>query len=237
MNATKDLTNFQSNDWTVIKEDNQKRYHWICRCKCGREMSLSKYTILKKTSSNCQINTCSSLFKDLSNKRFGRLLVVSYAGKVNNKTSFNCICDCGVTKVIHADGLVCGKIKSCGCLGREHRRNSRIIDSKIAAYNQLYFRYRSSGNSKNLGFKLNKDEFFNIIQKNCHYCGKEPNCVITVRQKSYFYNGIDRINNMIGYEVKNCISCCKTCNFGKSDSSYDEWIDHLKNLVEFRKHL
>ena len=55
---------------------------------------------------------------DLTGQRFTRLLVKSYAGNGN----WNCVCDCGKTKVVYAGNLRGsgkGKTKSCGCLKSE----------------------------------------------------------------------------------------------------------------------
>ena len=57
---------------------------------------------------------------DLTGKRFGKLLVVSRAeNNKNGNTMWNCICDCGSTKVALGYDLTHGRTTSCGCgLGR-----------------------------------------------------------------------------------------------------------------------
>lgn len=60
-------------------------------------------------------------------------------------------------------------------------------------------------------FELTKDEFKKIKLNNCYLCGKINTSTHT--------NGIDRINNSIGYTVENSRACCKTCNYTKN--SYD----------------
>ena len=57
---------------------------------------------------------------DLTEKRFGRLLVVSYAGKDGKgKALWNCVCDCGKSTVKRSSLLRRGETNSCGCLRRE----------------------------------------------------------------------------------------------------------------------
>lgn len=54
---------------------------------------------------------------DLTNKRFGRLIVIRIAD--NNKfrhICWLCLCDCGKEKVIRGCNLKSGDTKSCGCL-------------------------------------------------------------------------------------------------------------------------
>ena len=59
-------------------------------------------------------------FLDRTNMRYGRLLVIKYAGKdKRNKHLWLCQCDCGNKKVVVADNLSSGKSNSCGCLKAE----------------------------------------------------------------------------------------------------------------------
>ena len=56
--------------------------------------------------------------QDLSEQRFGNLLVVSLV-KTTKNTTWSCKCDCGTIKSVRADHLKSGKITSCGCLAAE----------------------------------------------------------------------------------------------------------------------
>ena len=68
-------------------------------------------------------------YKDLTNRKFGRLTVVRLHHKVQkykpngrpngHRFYWECKCSCGQTKIILADHLTRHKILSCGCLGRE----------------------------------------------------------------------------------------------------------------------
>ena len=54
---------------------------------------------------------------DLTGQRFARLIVVSRAPDgPNNRTRWNCLCDCGATRVVPTISLRCGNTRSCGCL-------------------------------------------------------------------------------------------------------------------------
>lgn len=57
---------------------------------------------------------------DLEGQRFGRLLVISEAGKhKNGNYTWNCLCDCGNSCVIAGSNLKSGGTVSCGCRRRE----------------------------------------------------------------------------------------------------------------------
>ena len=54
---------------------------------------------------------------DLTGKRFGRLVVKSFAGKdKHNNTLWLCKCDCGKECIVNGRQLRVGDTRSCGCL-------------------------------------------------------------------------------------------------------------------------
>ena len=59
---------------------------------------------------------------DLTGKKFGMLTVVGIADTETRKTYWVCRCDCGNMKTVRSDGLLCGAIKSCGCLKKKQDR-------------------------------------------------------------------------------------------------------------------
>ncbi len=58
----------------------------------------------------------------------------------------------------------------------------------------------------------------------CHYCG-----LIELEVR---VNGIDRVDNNIGYEPGNVVPCCKLCNYFKKDYTVDQFISHAQRIVE-----
>lgn len=52
---------------------------------------------------------------NLIGKRYGKLLVVSPAERINNETAWTCRCDCGAHIVVRTRMLRKNKKKSCGC--------------------------------------------------------------------------------------------------------------------------
>lgn len=59
---------------------------------------------------------------DLTGQKFGMLTVVGIADTETRKTYWVCRCDCGNMKTVRSDGLLCGAIKSCGCLKKKQDR-------------------------------------------------------------------------------------------------------------------
>lgn len=55
--------------------------------------------------------------KDFTGQRFGRFLVLSQAGRnARNLIQWECVCDCGNTRVVITGSLQSGNTASCGCL-------------------------------------------------------------------------------------------------------------------------
>jgi hypothetical protein len=62
---------------------------------------------------------------DLTNQRFGRLLVIQETEQRKNRSiCWLCLCDCGNEKVVSSDYLVQGKTQSCGCLHIEEAQKT-----------------------------------------------------------------------------------------------------------------
>lgn len=135
-----DIVGQKFGNLTVIKKTDERYIDgsvlYLCRCECGKE--------IKSTSSRLKsghIKSCGDSIhqvEDLTGKKFGRLTVNSYAGRKNNKTYWNCTCECGNTTVADSYSLKNGSIVSCGCrrtetiaIGQDTIRNSDIDGTNL----------------------------------------------------------------------------------------------------------
>lgn len=82
---------------------------------------------------------------DLTGRRYGRLTVIDFSRRGNNKVYWNCECDCGNTKEVSSSHLGSGTTKSCGCLKRETSRKTRTnhglskgTDGKVTRLFQIW---------------------------------------------------------------------------------------------------
>lgn len=67
----------------------------------------------------------SSKIKDLTGRRFGRLVALASSRQAPKRQMWMCQCDCGREHEVGADHLIAGRIKSCGC-GRALANKKRI---------------------------------------------------------------------------------------------------------------
>lgn len=165
----------------------------------------------------------------LLNQKFGKLLVLSFVETDKRRHSrFLCRCDCGVEKIILGTSLQTGKTTSCGCYHKERVR----LSFGEANFNSKFSAYKTDAKSRNLDFFLTKERFRKLTQQNCFYCGRKPSsiCINSGTHGAFVYNGIDRVDNNIGYTEDNCVSCCKIYNRAKSDIHYDEFLEYLHGI-------
>lgn len=154
-------------------------------------------------------------------KRYGRLVIQSFSKKTSRTEYFyNCLCDCGTLKEIRHSCMQQGSTLSCGCLQKDannakHKGNKyRRLAPGEAAKNTLFSRYRRDAERRNLVFQLDLEYFSEITIANCYYCGAKPSSEHGADENNgkYVYNGVDRVDNTIGYVPGNCVACCKSCN-------------------------
>ncbi len=179
--------------------------------------------------------------KDLVGLRFGRLVVTSFAGwkeykegdSTRQRPVWTCLCDCGTERVILGASL--GKQTfSCGCLLKETaaaKGRAMALPVGEASLNQLLNTYQRAAKDRGFNFLLSKNEALRLFSQDCEYCGKSPSQFagsLNYKNGRALYNGIDRIDNSVGYTIENCVSCCNMCNRAKKNHSvedFKEWIE------------
>jgi hypothetical protein len=173
---------------------------------------------------------------NLIGMRTGKLVVKELLprGTLKRGRAWRCECDCGAEKILiiaHLSGK--RAFKSCGC--------SQYIGGKqnakppgVAAFNQRISQYRFGAIKRNLEFQLTVDQCYKLFTDNCFYCGIEPRQITTITNKSseFVYNGIDRLDNLKGYELDNVVTCCKWCNRWKNSLTKLAFLAKVKAIYE-----
>lgn len=179
---------------------------------------------------------------NLKGKKFNKLTVTNFNGRERDGKGrtylyWDCLCDCGNKVVILSGRLTSGRTKSCGCYRSESRIGKTRLPDNTSTKNTLFKTYLKGAETRNLSFNLSFEQFLNFLSQDCFYCGKSPSNVVTGRKgnSDYYYNGIDRVDNNIGYIKENCVPCCKICNAAKTNLTIEEFFLFIKNVYE--KHL
>ena len=113
--------------------------------------------------------------------------------------------------------------KSCKSLYDKERYpllKAQII-ARQATVHSKFLKYQREARARNHSWNLSYDQFVSLWQQPCVYCGKDISTI-----------GIDRVDSNVGYEIKNCVACCGTCNLMKFTLPKDEWIAHMKRILD-----
>jgi len=191
----------------------------------------------------------SKKYGDFTGKIFKNLTVKSFSHQGKwGQYFWNCECSyCGETVKISTASLNKGAI---GCkklkakILADNNRKRRIEDNSVKKRN-TYTIYKIGAEKRGIEFSLNFEQFIELSQKNCFYCGKEPSQIIRCQyptddeesnmRRSYIRNGIDRADNLKGYILDNCVPCCKNCNFMKLELSQNDFLSHIERIHKYQK--
>lgn len=149
-----------------IDKSNRHFSMWKCKCDCGNFINVRQNKLIQNKTKSCgcfrKENSSRLHTKNLQGLRYGKLLVLNKINGKDNKSSYwNCLCDCGNTKIVRGSSLICGDTKSCGCtisLGEEKIRKY-LINNNIKFYTQYWF-----NDLRN--YTTNKPLYFDFAIKN-----------------------------------------------------------------------
>lgn len=124
----------------------ERRYgkdFWTCRCQCGKYKEIQGRHLKSGNTRSCGClrneRVKEAIFKELTGKRFGKLLVLSLIGKRRRGYYWKCLCDCGSIIDVLSGALTSGNTRSCGCLHKE-------VASQVNKERKQYNQYRFEGN-------------------------------------------------------------------------------------------
>lgn len=95
---------------------------------------------------------------DLTNREFGRLRVIRYAGFRKKRSYWTCQCSCGAIKDIRGDALLKDMTVSCGCYSRDQskartKHGCARNDATTTEYNAWHQMIQRCVNPSNRRFK------------------------------------------------------------------------------------
>ncbi len=154
---------------------------------------------------------------------FGDFTVIErLASCVKKSLVYKCRCKCGKEHNKYAFIL---RLNDYGLVCRHHP------DIEARAKAKVFRDYQRNCRIREREWSLTDEQAEVLFQEKCFYCGVEPSNTKTVDNSIYTYNGIDRIDNSIGYTVNNSVSCCTKCNMMKSTMSAEEFTGHAERIA------
>ena len=133
------------NRLTVLEKTDKRQDNsvvWKCQCVCGNIVERSTSNLHRVTFHSCGCYNKETLSninkKDLTGKRFGKLIVLKENEKRTDsgKITWLCKCDCGTIVSIPTNSLTSGNTSSCGCInysiGEKNIKN--ILDTNNISY-------------------------------------------------------------------------------------------------------
>ena len=164
--------------------------------------------------------------------RYGRLQLIRKArGEV-----WEVKCDCGESKTQTIKEI---KKESCSVFCPFKTRG---FFPGEAGLNDLFRRYKRAAYKSERAWELSEGEFRELTSANSYYCGESPKTISTYYKRdqtqsartraTYIYNGIDRLNNKIGYKSDNCVTACSTCNYLKGQLPEAEFLNQLTKIYK-----
>ena len=218
----------QSLIWTYQKSGKRRRKA-LCVCSCGtiRDYSISDLERGDTRSCGClQKKTIfDRCFEDLTNKKYGRLLVMEYAGPHRQGGSqWKCLCICGKTTIVKAVRLKSGMTTSCGCYqkcrGSEHwnyDHSKSVIDRENS----------KRGKIKDIRYDDWRKAVFERDNYTCQLTGIRGGKLVS----HHLYSWND--HKELRYVVDNGITICSTLH-NKFHKIYGRGNNTLEQFNEFR---
>jgi len=235
---------------------------WQCRCSCPDNtlgsVGTSELTGGRSASCGCWAieKAIATSWEDLGSLQFGHLKVLSFAGskkfkvtprpfaesakakaKVNSRRSWICQCVCGSIREYSQHTLKRGSSQSCGCRQADKRRATlaEMTSKPAIGLRKFIDGYRRGAKVRKFPWEITKEEVFALVTQNCFYCAKPPHLMSTgakFMRSSFFANGLDRVDSLLGYSVTNCVPCCKTCNYAKHNMPLIEFAVYHQGIRE-----
>lgn len=176
---------------------------------------------------------------DLTGKRFGRWCVTSMAPKRGKKIVWNCLCDCGQSKVILGESLRIGVSKSCGCYRDELAKE--MGGQNFKGHEDIsggYFnRIKHEAGKRGLEFDLTIQFLWELYLQQDKRCKLSNVPIVFIRNyerdlKKGQTASLDRIDSSKGYIEGNVQWVHKDVNFMKYTLDQSRFLEYVKLIYE-----
>lgn len=213
--------------------DKKNNVFWYnCQCDCGKRKAVRSSNLTNITKGcGCEKGTYNRINE--IGKQYGFLKVLEPSkNKDPNCMLWSCLCICGLIKDYKGNSLRRGIVKSCGC------KKGEIVSKKLTkpleevGLNRIYKSYLLGAKERGYSFNLTKEEFAYFLHKECYYCNSKDINICNLKNRIFKYNGLDRLDNTLGYTKDNCVPCCNICNVMKLDLTKEKFLNQIIKIYE-----
>lgn len=170
-------------------------------------------------------------------QRFGSFTIEDYCQETKK---YVVKCDCGTRTFAKGNAMAVGRHLRCKSCAATRKSLTTHLPNNLALKNFVFRNYSRAAKNRGYEFTLTKESFFSLLAGRCYYCGRLPTMSISSLwwgkgkpgsiERVFVYNGVDRVDNNLGYTEDNCVSCCKICNNSKSTLGLEEWKNWIKEV-------
>lgn len=197
---------------TVVRIAPTKKRHtmWRCQCDCGKETVTSADNLRSGHTMSCGCNWHELKYprEDLVGRRYGMLVVQSFAGRKKGYgyALWYCQCDCGGRSIAHGDSLKAGTSKSCGCGIRRGlaKANTKHGRAKSPLYRVWAGMCTRCYNKKEKAYRFYGARGVTVCSRWRGRGGFEK-FLADMGERPSDQHQIERKRNSRGYEPSNCI--------------------------------
>lgn len=152
--------------------------------------------------------------------------------------SYRIKCHCNKDFIVRRDTLRnnVNKGKKIQC-SKCNAQDTALLKREFVKVNQLstlFDRYRRGAKVRGHSFSISLEDFKSLVESPCYYCGTLNSDYSHRTIKYLSINGIDRKDNSIGYEIGNCLPCCKFCNIMKQTLSEENFLNQVDKIFKFQ---
>lgn len=180
--------------------------------------------------------------------RFGKLSAVrGVPPDKNRKTMWECVCDCGKTKIIRGQDLIRGKVKSCGCIYKISTRENikkayeASAKSRFCGFGELTGTYLSivkrSAMTRQLEYLVTPQFLWELFLKQGKKCALSGLPIVFGKRRSGKKQtaSLDRIDSNLGYTIDNVQWVHRDLNNMKQALNEVEFVKYCQLVAENRK--
>lgn len=165
--------------------------------------------------------------------KIGLLTMIEPCGKEGTVCKkWKCQCDCGnIVYKSRSSITTRGETADCGCRTTWPDLPKGRRNGGASPFERSMSVFAKGSSKRGLDFSLTRDQVMELFLGDCYYCGAPPARTENAREQFIVRNGVDRVDNSIGYIPSNCVSCCYPCNWSKNDESVEVFIERCKRIA------